>query len=394
MGTMYMVKIFDPPADFPDDWQTHVDRELRLVNDQMSTYLESSEISRFNRSDSTDWFDVSDETALVVETSIEVHRLSDGAFDITVAPLVNAWNFGPGERTGAPPEPERIAQLLEQVGTEHLSVRRRPPAIRKARPELTIDLSAIAKGHGVDRIVELLASLGATNTFVEIGGDLRVSGDKGGELWKVGIEQPDQLGNVIAAAHPLRDMAIATSGDYRNFFEVDGQHYSHTIDPRTGRPIQTGVASVSVIAPDCMTADAWATAMGVMGAEAGHRVAEELGLPTLIMFRDASGRISATGTGELAQHAEAVSSAAPQPETADAGDGFREWMLIAIISVGAFAVVLAGMAIGVLFGRRSISGSCGGLANRRDAEGNVSCSLCDNPENACRELKQRMESKS
>ncbi len=395
MGTAYMVKVFDPPEGFPDDWKVRVDRELRQVNDQMSTYLKSSEVSRFNDSDSLDWFPVSAATAHVVDEALTIHQQSRGALEVTIAPLVDAWSFGPGKRNLKPPEAAVIAELLASIGSEHLAVRRDPPALRKSLAGLSIDLSAIAKGHGVDRVVDLLRGLGAENTFVEIGGDLRVTGDKAGEFWKVGIQQPDVAGDVVAVAHPLKDKAMATSGDYRNFFEYDGTRYSHTIDPRSGFPVQHNLASVTVIADDCMTADAWATAINVLGSDAGLEVAEDLAIELLLMLREPGGEPRLVGTGSLAAFSTAATSdpiVAAEVAAPDRGDGTAAagWLRVVALSMVTFAIVLIAMAVGVINGRRSISGSCGGLANRRSPDGEISCSLCSNPDNACRELKQRM----
>ncbi|TVP98150.1 MAG: (Na+)-NQR maturation NqrM [Planctomycetaceae bacterium] len=405
MGTVYMVKIFNPPPGLPEDWREQIDRELRQVNDQMSTYLEDSEISRFNRSESTEWFEVSAATALVVGKALEIHQASGGAFDITVAPLVNAWSFGPGKRSLAPPEPERIRELLDRVGSAQLEVREQPPAIRKARGDLTIDLSAIAKGHGVDRVVERLGTWGADNVFVEIGGDLRVRGDKGGRPWMVGIQQPDVAGDVVARAIPLRDLAIATSGDYRNFFEHEGRRYSHTIDPRTGEPIRHATASVSVIAEDCMTADGWATAINVLGPDEALEVAERNGLDALVMVRGEDGSLAAVTSGSLlvpddnptVEPSAVAAGLGVGAGEAAAGEAGRDaggstavgrWFPVVLVTAFAFAAALGAMAIGVIFGRRSISGSCGGLANRPDGEGGSRCSLCSQPDEACSRLRE------
>jgi len=400
MGTSYMVKIFAPPAELASDWRQQIDAELRRVNDQMSTYLETSELSRFNQSESTDWFKVSPETALVVAKSLEIFELSGGTFDMTIAPLVDAWSFGPGKRNNSPPDQATIASGLQQVGSAGISVQNDPPAIRKSNPKLTIDLSGIAKGHGVDRVVEVLQRLGAENVFVEIGGEVRVTGDKAGKSWTVGIQMPDVDGEVVAAAYPIADKSIATSGDYRNFFEYEGVRYSHTIDPRTGRPINHDLASVSVIADDCMTADGWATALNVLGPQEGLKLAERLGLDTLLMLRDPSGGYTSVGTGTLAGFASASNPASQRQSDrstnneAASPSGFQTWLIILAFCFAAFAAVLVAMAVGVLFGRRSISGSCGGLANRREPDGSISCALCSNPDNACKELKAKMQAKS
>ncbi len=390
MGTTYSVKIFDPP-EF-DDIQFDIDAELRSVNDQMSTYLETSEISRFNQSESTDWFEVSREFAQVVDFAQSVSEKTSGAFDVTVGPLVNAWNFGPTARTKTIPDAATIEQLRKSVGYERLSVRLDPPALKKSSSDLTIDLSAIAKGHGVDRLVEMLGRQGAQNVFVEIGGEVRVAGNKAGQWWRVGIQVPDADQTEVMIAHSLNtgaggDLAMATSGDYRNFFEVDGVRYSHTIDPRTGRPVVHDLASVSVITANCMQADAWATAINVLGADEGLAIAKQENLDVLLVNRQGDD-YEKLGTGALMAYA----SVQPQAVVDDAGA--NNTFAVMLITFVAFAVLLFAMSVGVVFGRRSISGSCGGVANTKDADGNISCSLCSNPDDACKELRQRMQESS
>lgn len=294
MGTYYAVTIANPPSGFPEDWPDSVDAELRRVNDQMSTYLKSSELSRFNASESTDWFEVSPETAMVVAAAQAISEASDGAFDVTVGPLVNIWNFGPTKRTKTPPTEQEIADAQALVGYKNLDVRLEPPALKKSIPGLHVDLSAIAKGHGVDRIVNLLADMGCENVFVDIGGEDRAIGRRGDRAWRVAIEDPNDEERVYRLAYELNDSAIATSGDYRNFFEFEGQRYSHTIDPRTGRPVTNQVASVSVFADDCMTADGLATAITVLGAESGIKIVDQLGFAVRVVTRDDDGVFTAT----------------------------------------------------------------------------------------------------
>ncbi len=394
MGTTYSVKIFAPTGldaepQSTEEIQFEIDAVLRNVNDQMSTYLQSSEISRFNRSDSTDWFDVSAAFAQVVDYALSVARKTDGAFDITVGPLVNAWSFGPAPKTKTVPDAAVLNELKKSVGYQKLSVRTDPPALRKSQPDLQIDLSSIAKGHGVDRVVEMLNEQGFQNVFVEIGGEVRVSGDKSGRWWKVGIQVPDSVRSEVMIAHSLNtgagnDQAMATSGDYRNFFEVDGVRYSHTIDPRTARPVEHDLASVSVVAETCMQADAWATAMNVLGAEAGLTIAKQENLDVLLVRRSGEG-YEKLGTGAMSAYASALPLAAAAAE--DNGNRFA----VMLITFVAFAFLTFAMAVGVIFGRRSISGSCGGLANSKDQDGNISCSLCSNPAEACQELRERMQ---
>jgi len=390
MGSTYMVKVYDPPKGFPEDWQLRVDAELRLITDQMSTYTDNSEISRFNASTSLEWFDVSRDLALVVSRAQEISKISGGAFDITVSPLVKAWSFGPSKKRNVPPSDDEIASLRPLVGYDNIEARLEPPGLRKKIPGVTIELNAIAPGHGADRLVDLLAGLGAENLFVEVGGEVRVTGDKGGQPWTVGIQQPDVEGQVVAVAYPLKDQSVATSGDYRSFFEYEGKRYSHTIDPRTARPITHNLASVTVLADDCMSADAIATTLCVLGEVDGLKFANDQGIDALIMVRDLDGKITKLASGDfksaIAEPTETVALPAPESQ-----DFLARFLPIAAICFVAFLGVIGAMAVGVMFGRRSISGSCGGLANKREPDGSISCALCSNPDNACKDLRDRMQ---
>jgi thiamine biosynthesis lipoprotein len=383
MGTSYSIKIFDPPTTLSDDWRLLVDKELRAITDQMSTYIDSSEISRFNSSASLEWFPVSDGFATVVSKSLEVSAISEGAFDITVMPLVKAWSFGPGKKRQQPPGDDEIELARQFVGYQNLEARLSPPALRKRIAELTIDLNAIAPGYGVDRIVAILEGMGARNLFVEIGGEVRVTGDKAGKPWTVGIQQPDVAGEVVAVAYPVRDRSIATSGDYRSFFEFEGRRYSHTIDPLTARPVTHQLASVTVLADDCMSADAIATTMSVLGERKGLEFAKRMNWDTLMMVRNPDGMITMLATGAFESAIQSVGNGETDVES-------NAFLPIAIACCAAFGLVIAAMAIGVMFGRRAISGSCGGLANGPSADGSSSCSLCSNPADACKELRNRM----
>ena len=398
MGTTFSVKVFDPP-DFKDEAAFLVDQLLRTVNDQMSTYLENSEITRFNRSKSTDWFPVSEELATVVAFSQVVSEKTDGAFDVTVGPLVNAWNFGPDPSARTVPEGEVITKLRESVGFRKLSVRVDPPALKKSVSGLKIDLSAVAKGYAVDRVVALLNDQGARNVFAEIGGEVSVSGNKAGQWWKVGIQMPDAVSDSVLIAHSLNvggggDRSMATSGDYRNYFEVDGKRYSHTIDPRTGQPIEHPLASVTVVAETCMEADAWATALNVLGPEEALRLAKAEGLDVLLVARDQAepSGYQLSGNGALTQYLasdENVDDAGGQAVEAGGNGRFTMFLVTAV----AFAVLLFAMSVGVLFGQRSISGSCGGVNGTKNEDGSESCSLCSSPSDACRDLRKRMKNK-
>jgi len=312
MGTTYTVKAVAVDGVSSSQLQQAVEKTLESVNDQMSTYRPESEISRFNASRSTDWFSVSPETASVVEFAQRLSAISGGRFDITVAPMVNAWHFGPQlsskndselppDDGQSAPSPEQLEKLRKLVGYQRLDVRLDPPALRKDVPELSIDLSAIAKGHGVDRVLATLEDLNIRQAFVEIGGEVRCAGTRpDGRPWQVGIERPEELASGVWRIVALNDgQAMATSGDYRNsYVATNGQRVSHTIDPFTGRPLEHSVASVSVVADNCMAADAWATALNVLGPEQGLRLASEQGLDVLMILRDGP-RLTARGVGRL-----------------------------------------------------------------------------------------------
>jgi len=288
MGTWYHIKFLHPSsAPTLEEIKKQVDQRLGEINSKMSTYIPGSELSRFNRLDSTKPFSVSPETAMVVSAGIEIGQKSAGALDITVLPLVELWGFGAKERIDSPPSEAVIAAVRQRTGLGKLSVSVKPAQLVKSQPGLSVDLSAIAKGYGVDQVSVLLTALHLPNHLVEIGGELRASGHKtAGQPWVVGIEVPGEAVGQVQRSLPLNDLAMATSGDYRNYFEKDGVRYSHTIDPKTGRPIQHRLASVSVVAKDCMTADGWATALNVLGEVEGFKLAEEKGLNAYFIYRE------------------------------------------------------------------------------------------------------------
>ncbi len=285
MGTTYSIKLFpnDASAGLVEASEA-IEQELELVNSQMSTYLTTSELSRFNTQESDDWFPVSRETAEVVALSLQLSELTDGAFDVTVGPLVNLWGFGPTAGQSPIPSDAVIAETLHAVGADKLSVQFEPPALRKSHPRLQVDLSAIAKGHGVDRVAKVLDDLKFAAYFVEIGGEVRTKGHKlDGTMWQVGIERPTVDQQSVERALSLSDLALATSGNYRNFHEVDGRRYSHTINPKTGQPVQDLIASASVIADNCALADGIATGMMSAGYDVGMELAERNGWSVLLV---------------------------------------------------------------------------------------------------------------
>jgi thiamine biosynthesis lipoprotein len=287
MGTWYHIKLAAYPDGLTeDDLQRDADERLHEINRQMSTYLADSELSRFNRYAGEDWFEVSPELATVVTEAQRVAADSGGAFDVTVGPLVNLWNFGPDPQPERIPSDEEIAVARQRVDHRQVEARLDPPALRKFRPDIYVDLSAIAKGFAVDAIAELLDERGVGDYMVEIGGEVRTKGAKlDGQPWRIGIERPVSTGRLLQRVVELGDDALATSGDYRNFFDWQGQKFSHEIDPRTGRPVNHSLASVSVIAEDCMTADALATALIVLGPDQALQYAENHDVEVLLILR-------------------------------------------------------------------------------------------------------------
>ena len=291
MGTSYTVKIRDLPEG-GDRSTIHagIDRILERINSRMSTYREDSELTLFNRNQTTDWVEVSSETVFVIHEALRISRLTDGAFDITVGPLVNLWGFGPGSESESIPVDNAIQGALESVGYKHLHVQDSPPALRKDHPEVQIDLSAIAKGYAVDQVAGYLESLKVSNYLVEVGGELRGKGEKTeGKPWKVAVEKPVPNERTILHVLHLGGQAMATSGDYRNFFVHNAQRFSHTINPRTGQPVTHQLASVTVVTPSCMEADALATGLMVLGPTAGYELAAREKLAALFITRIGEG---------------------------------------------------------------------------------------------------------
>ena len=240
MGTTFSVTVVGErlSAGAAEHLRVTIEDQLESLDAMMSTYDSESEVSRFNAWTSSDWFPVSPETATVFLRAREISEVTDGAFDVTVGPLVDAWGFGPpGPQPTAPSEAD-IAGLLTTVGFEQIEIDSLTPAIRKTHVDIRSDLSAVAKGYAVDRVADLLDRCGYNAYLVEIGGEIRARGRRaGGQPWRVGIEQPTDGPFSLQRVIELRDASLATSGDYRNYIESNGVRISHTIDPRTGRPV-------------------------------------------------------------------------------------------------------------------------------------------------------------
>lgn len=287
MGTAYTIKgvVATDEKGPPSGLGQRVQAVLDEINHSMSTYLEDSEISAFNRHELGP-FPASPALLEVVTEAQRVAELSGGAFDITVAPLVDAWGFGPAG-VGEAPDDALVERLMQGVGYRLLGVDRERGALVKAEPRLHIDLSAIAKGFAVDRVAAVLSAEGVADFMVEIGGEVAARGRNGrGQVWRIGVERPEDEGRAVHTVVALADTALATSGDYRNFRLHDGVRLSHTIDPRLGRPITHDLASVSVVHPSCMTADALATAFEVLGPGPGLELADRLDIAALFLVRE------------------------------------------------------------------------------------------------------------
>lgn len=281
MGTYYVVKAVGEDLE-QEELALAVEARLVELNKVFSTYDPSSELSLINKSEN-EQHELSDQLLEVIKLSLQISERTEGYFDVTVGPLVNSWGFGPGGIQRRP-QKEKIAELLTHIGFEKIKI----DGKTLARPPGTyIDLSAIAKGYGVDKIVELLQQKKAKAGLVEIGGEVRTFGRKSEKSsWMIGIEQPVESKGGVQRIIPLENMAIATSGSYRNFRKYGEQVFSHTIDPKTGHPVNHTLISVSILAKTCAEADGWATAMLALGPEKGLELANEKDILAYFMLKE------------------------------------------------------------------------------------------------------------
>ena len=291
LGTTFRVLLVAPGERFSrDELQTRILETMDEIDRLASTWREDSELSRFNANRSEAWIETSAEFCDAVDRALEISRLTDGAFDITVGPLVNLWGFGPDGSVTMPPADERLRAVLVDVGYEQLQTRCDIPAVRKQSGSIYIDLSGWAKGHAVDRLGELLDQSGFKDYLVEIGGELKLRGKNAqGLKWAVAVEAPSTTKRVPHSVLRLTNTGVATSGDYRNFFDHDGKQYSHTIDARTGYPVSHALAAVTVVNESTAYADAMATALLVLGPKDGPERAERLGIAAYFLIRDKTG---------------------------------------------------------------------------------------------------------
>lgn len=287
MGTTYTVKFVSSDKETVESLPVAVERALRAVNASMSTYDLQSEISQINGSAPGTAIPVSQELFFVLQLAARTTQLTGGAFDVTVAPLVRAFGFGAGAEK-QPPTASELDDLRAVVGMELVVLDSSRSTVEKKRAGVEFDLSAIAKGYGVDRVAAELEQLGLSDYMVEVGGEIRVKGSKVGQRpWRLAIEHPDPEARRVYATLQLssKGSALATSGDYRNFKEVEGEWLSHTIDPRTAHPVPRRTASVSVVRPTAAEADALATGLGVLQPQDALDLARAHGWAVLILVR-------------------------------------------------------------------------------------------------------------
>ncbi|WP_280547245.1 FAD:protein FMN transferase [Halomonas sp. 11-S5] len=290
-GTFYQVTIADPLTQRElDALETGILAELESVDAAMSTWRKDSELVLFNQAPLGEWQPLSDNLIEVMAIGQAVSEASGGAFDMTIGGLVNLWSFGPEARPREVPDEATLAKRLAEIGPGSLEIDEQALQARRLR-DVFVDLSGVAKGHATDRVAAYLDGQGLEDYLVNLGGEVRVRGHRDAESapWRIGVEVPRDGPQEAQHVLPLEDIAVATSGDYRNYFEEDGQRYSHTLDPRTGRPIEHRLASVSVVHPSDAWADAWATALLVLGEEAGMAMARERGLQVLMLARQGEG---------------------------------------------------------------------------------------------------------
>ena len=286
MGTTYQVKVVPGGVPVPDNFGKTIQSTLESLDSTFSTYQTDSELMSLNRTPVGETMSLSQPMMRVLGISDQVFQLTGGAFDPTVGPLVNLWGFGPDPSQDKVPELSKIKTQLGRIGFGKLAVDHGAASARRTA-DIQLDLSAVAKGFAVDVVAELLTSHGLVNYLVEVGGELRTNGLKAnGQPWRIAIESPTLERREVQQALTLGNAAIATSGDYRNYFERGGRRYSHTIDPRTGFPITHQLASVTVIAEDTASADALATGLMVMGHTESLALAEKNDLAIYLLVKE------------------------------------------------------------------------------------------------------------
>ena len=286
MGTRYAAIFFAAPRDDIETIATALQASVNEVDEQMSTWMPESDLMRFNAAPVGQWMTLPAELLTVIDAGLEIGRRSDGAFDIGTLDLVAAWGFN--TKNGVPDRAATAELASLPRRPAHESLERNEGRLRKTAA-IALDLSGIAKGYGVDRLAETLEGYGITSYLVSIDGEVRAHGRKSdGAMWQVAVEQPHRGARDIAGHVALEEGALATSGDYRHIVEQDGQSFAHTMDPRSGRPVQNSVHAVTVRAATCMLADAWATALLVAGPAEGQVLARSNSIEAIFALSESS----------------------------------------------------------------------------------------------------------
>lgn len=294
MGTTYTIKIY------VDSWRTkssieqQFNKVFKSVNDTFSTWNDTSELSRFNQMESTEFVSISPELYKVLNTSSKMYEISKGAFDPSVKPLLDLWGFGKNNIYFEVPQSNDIENIKKFVGYNKIIIE--DNRVRKLHPQVSLDLSSLVKGYSVDKVVELLNEIGVSKYMIEVGGEVRVGENKSKPFWNIGILEPSVLNtqSQLLLTLKVKNQSIATSGDYKNYFEKDGKIFSHIFDPRHGKPIFNNIASVTVIAEDCMIADALATALSVIGVSRGLSIIESFdNVECVFVVRDKQNKLTA-----------------------------------------------------------------------------------------------------
>ncbi len=292
MGTIWNATVVDRLSIPEEVLKQTIQFRLDDINEKMSTYLPDSELSLFNQYDSVDFYPFSEDTFRVIQTAYQVSQHTDGAFDITIGPLVNLYGFGSETAKSVAPTEEEIQKIKQHVGFELLELNEEQFAVRKKHPKVRCDLSAIAKGYAVDEIARLFDQNRINNYMIEIGGEIRVKGNNpDGEKWAIAIQNSSSQGDYIEEVIHFTDQAIATSGEYKQHRYINGEKISHTINPRTGKPVNHDLASVTILHDECIWADAYATAINVKGVEKGLEFANDNSIKTLIFIHSADGNV-------------------------------------------------------------------------------------------------------
>ena len=293
MGTFYNIKIFAPHQHIPESLPAEIEKELAKVNQQMSVFIKDSEINQINRLKANKKIKISHDMSILLNDAQKIYHKSRGAFDPSVAPLVELWGFGQGNISHLPQKTE-IEKKLQSVGFGKIKLNQAEQTLQKTTSSTTLNLSAIAKGYGVDKIAQVLDNNQINNYVIEIGGEIRTKGyrDENQSPWRISLTAPIGNGEGSAYILNLTNQSVATSGNYRNYHQVGSKRLSHSISPKTGMPIDNNMLSATVITSNCMEADAYATAMMILGKDEGLKLAEQEHLAVILFTENEKGNIT------------------------------------------------------------------------------------------------------